>query len=255
MTDLQTIIASAGEVSLSLGDLLGSLHHRGRLRPLALDALTGQIMLDAAVKAGLSVSAAELQSTANGFRQRHGLSSAERTRDWLTQERLSVAEFESALERDLLLDKLKDHLFKDHISSHFDQHRAQYDRLRLRQLTVPREDLARELLSQIHDEGRDFAAVVQEHRAATDGGSPAVAVLLRRQLLPAVAAALPRTVGEVCGPVPTPHGFALVRVEQVEPAQLDAATMAVIRQELFEAWLRQQLDQLAIRYLLLDELT
>ncbi len=87
-----------------------------------------------------------------------------------------------------------------------------------------------------------------EDQAAAAGG-------VMRMAPRALAAALPGTVGEVGGLVATPHGFALVRVEEAQPAQLDAGTMAVIRQELFEVWLGQQLAQLAIRYPLLDELT
>jgi hypothetical protein len=88
-----------------------------------------------------------------------------------------------------------------------------------------------------------------------DGGGPWLAVLLRKQILPAVAAALPATAREVGGPVPTPHGYALVCFEEVQPAQLDHETRAVIREELFQDWLRQQLEQTPVRYPLLDELT
>ena len=248
-------IATLGDVSVALPDLLHHLQRRGRLQSLLQEAVEEQFLVQQATQAGLAVSPQELQRAADFVRRRQGLASAEQMHAWLTRQQMSVVDFEDALERDLLIDKLKDHLFKDRILAHFEQHRSQYDRLRLRQLTVPREDLARELFSQVQDEGRDFADLVQEHRTETaNNGSASVAVLMRRQFLPAVAAALPPTVGEVGGPVATPHGFALVRVEEVQPAQPDAPTMAVIRQELFEAWLRQQLEHQSIRYPLLDEL-
>jgi hypothetical protein len=170
------------------------------------EAVLEQFLVGQATQAGLTVTTEELQRAADFVRRRQGLTSAEQTLAWLSRQQLSVVEFEDALERDLLIEKFKDHLFRDRIPAHFEQHRAQYDRLRLRQLTVPREDLARELLSQVSNEGRDLAALVEKHRAdRPDGGSPSVTVLMRRQLLPAAAAALPSKVGEVGGPVATPR--------------------------------------------------
>jgi parvulin-like peptidyl-prolyl isomerase len=249
-------VATLGDISVTLTEVLNHAQRRGRLRPLIQAAALEEFLVQQANQAGLAVPPEELQRAADFVRRRQGLTSAEHMHAWLARQGLPVLDFEVALERDLLVDRLKDHLFKDRIPAHFERQRPHYDRLRLRQLTVQREDLARELLSQVRDEGRDFAALAQEYQAeGADGGSSSMAVFLRRQLHPAVAAALPRRAGEVAGPVATPHGFTLVRVEEVQPAQLDATTTAAIRQELFEAWLREQLEQRPLRYPLLDELT
>src|SRR5262249_22099627 len=141
-----------GSVTLTLADLLHHLQRRGRLQLLLREAIVEQFLVQQARQAGLAVANEELQRAADLVRRRYGLDSAEQTHAWLARQRLSVLEFEAALERDLLMDKLKDHLVKDHIATHFEQHRGQYDRLRLRQWTVPREDLARELLSQVRDD-------------------------------------------------------------------------------------------------------
>src|SRR5262249_59380488 len=52
--------------------------------------------------------------------------------------------------------------------------------------------------------------------------------------LPSLAAAKD---GEVVGPVATPQGFALARIEQRRPAELDAAARQRIQEELFDPWL------------------
>jgi parvulin-like peptidyl-prolyl isomerase len=257
MPDTTSLSAvSLGDHAVTLPEFLRHLKRSGRLQSLLQEAVVEQFLVQQSTQAGLVVTPEELQRTADLVRRRQGLTSAEQVHAWLARQRLSVLDFEDTLERDLLMDKLKDHLIGDRIAAHFEQHRSQYDRLRLRQLTVAREDLARELLSQVRDDGRDFAALAQKPQAGTaENGSSSVMVLLRRQLLPAVATALPTTAGEVGGPVATAKGFALVQVEEVQPAQLDSDTMASIRQELFEAWLREQLEQRPIRYPLLDELT
>ncbi len=53
-------------------------------------------------RAGWTVSTAELQAAADAFRRRLGLESAERTREWLAAQGLSLREFEAALERRLV---------------------------------------------------------------------------------------------------------------------------------------------------------
>jgi hypothetical protein len=201
MADFNDAVVSLGELSVSLHDCLAALQRRARLLPLLREVVVEEFLLQRAAELGLVVAREELQRAADAFRRRHGLTGAEQTQAWLRQQGLSVAAFEQVVERDLLLDKLKDHLFNERIAPHFEQHRADYDRLRLLQLTLPREDLARELLSQIRDEARDFTAVLLEHRAdRVDGGGPWEVVLLRKEILPAVAAALPATAGRSAAP-------------------------------------------------------
>jgi parvulin-like peptidyl-prolyl isomerase len=47
--------------------------------------------------------------------------------------------------------------------------------------------------------------------------------------------------GDVVGPLPGELGYHLFRVEGFEPAALDEATTAIIEQEIFDAWLAEQL--------------
>jgi parvulin-like peptidyl-prolyl isomerase len=245
-----------GGVSLPATDFLHLLHQRGRLLPMLREAAVEQLLLRHAAQAGLTVAPEELQRAADHFRQRHGLASAEKTHAWLGQQHLSVADFEAPLERDLLIEKFKDHLTRDRIAGHFAAHKADYAAARLRLILVARDDLARELLSQVRDEGRDFAALAREHSehpSRAEGG--ALGIVRRRQLPAAVAAAVSAArPGQVVGPLATPQGFHLVLVEAHVPAQLDGPTSAIIRQELFDAWLKEQLNGAAITYPLLDAL-
>ena len=55
MTTLETPVASLPGVSLSLGQLLQTLHAQGRLRPLVAEALAGRLVQQEARQAGLSV--------------------------------------------------------------------------------------------------------------------------------------------------------------------------------------------------------
>ena len=102
-----------------------------------------------------------------------------------------------------------------------------------------RDDLARELASQVQDEGRDLEEVARAH------GLPVVRHLLFRKDLggPLAEALASAGTGELVGPVETPKGFALLVVEERLPAELDGATRQRIQDELFDAWLGGRMNQ------------
>jgi parvulin-like peptidyl-prolyl isomerase len=249
MTDLRSVVVSSGGLSLSLRDWLVYLKQRGRLLPLLRQGAVDHVVARRAAEAGLAVTAAELQAAANAFRRRHGLTSAADTHAWLARQRLTVDDFERSLEADLLAAKFRDHLTRDHLPSHFAAYRERYARARLRQIIVASEGTARELLAQVADEGRDFAELARAHsldNASRPTGGSLGAV--PRLALPASAAdvifrAKP---GSVVGPVPTDRGFALFLVEELLPAELDEEMAALIRRELFDAWLAEQLRDVRI---------
>src|SRR4051812_22113665 len=124
MSSLDTIIGTLPGSRLSLGDLLNRLREQGRLRSLVLDALTEQLVQDEARQGGLSVTREELQSAANAFRYRHGLSAAADTHAWLAGRGMTVDDFKAHLEHNLLAAKLRRHLTVARVEGHFTAHEA-----------------------------------------------------------------------------------------------------------------------------------
>src|SRR5262245_61643507 len=162
MSPLDIVIASLAETRLTLGGLLRWLHLQGRLGPLVREALAAQLVGEQARQAGLAVTDEELQAAADDCRRRHGLTAAADTRAWLAARGLSVDDFESSLEQDLLAAKLRQHLTTAGVDGHFTAHQSGFERLRLALVLVPREDLASELASQVREEGRELADVARE---------------------------------------------------------------------------------------------
>jgi parvulin-like peptidyl-prolyl isomerase len=71
--------------------------------------------------------------------------------------------------------------------------------------------------------------------------------LLRKELGEALAGALAAAKdGEVVGPVATPEGFALARLDQRHEPVLDPAIRQAIQQELFEKWLADTTQEAAL---------
>ena len=234
-----SIIGIVPGSQLSLSGLLKRLRMLGRLRALALDALTDQLVQDEARQAGLSVTREELQFAADAFRRRHGLCAAADTHAWLSGQGMSVDDFKACLEHDLLAAKLRQHLTAGRVEGHFTAHQAGYERLRVAQLCVGREDLANELASQIRDDGRDLDAVAAEYKVRLVRGES-----FRRDLASPLAEALVSAgPGQLVGPLVAPQGFTLVLVEERQPPALDPATRQHIEDELFTAWVRERMRE------------
>ena len=239
MNTLETPVASLPGVSLSLGQLLQTLHTQGRLRPLVVEALAGRLVQQQAHQAGLSVTAEDLQAAADAFRRAHGLHTATATRTWLDGQGLTVGDFEAGLEERLLAAKLKQHQTAAQADESFAAHRTDFERLRVARVVTGRDDLARELASQVRDEGRDLEGVAREHGLPVDRRR-----LFRRDLPVHLAAALAKAQpGELVGPVGAPEGFALLLIEECRPAELDSATRQRIQDELFEGWLAARMKE------------
>jgi hypothetical protein len=239
MRTLETPVASLPGVSLSLGQLLQSLHAQGRLRPLVVEALAGRLVQQEARQAGLSVTAEELQAAADAFRRAQGLHVAAATRAWLDGQGLTVGDFETGLEERLLAAKLKHHQTAAKADESFSARRTDFEKLQFVEVLVGRDDLARELASQVQDEGRDLEEVARAH------GLPVVRHRLFRKDLggPLAEPLASAGTGKLVGPVATPKGFALMVVEERLPAELDAATRQALQDELFNAWLAGRMNQ------------
>jgi parvulin-like peptidyl-prolyl isomerase len=239
MSTLETTIAALPGTQLSLGGFLKKLNRQGRLRPLVRAALAEQLVQAQARHVGLAVTTQELQTAADAFRRRHGLNAAADTRAWLAGRGLSDDDFEASVEEEILAAKLRQHLTAANVDKHFQAHQAGYERLRVSLLVVARLDLARELASQVREDGRLLATAAAEQGLRLVRGDR-----FRKQLHKALADALASArEGELVGPVSTPHGFTLAVLEARHPAELDSATRRRIQNELFDDWLSAQLRE------------
>ncbi|MCE9568096.1 MAG: peptidyl-prolyl cis-trans isomerase [Planctomycetes bacterium] len=235
MNLLDNILASPPGVRL----LLRKLHLKGRLAPLIREVLADGVVQEQARQAGIAITADELQNAADSFRRRHGTHTAADTQAWLSARGLSVDDFEAGLEESLLAAKVRNHVTVGQVDQHWQAHQADYERLRLEMVTVGREELARELASQVRDDGRELHDVVHEH-----GLTLTRVNLFRKELNGSLADALASAgVGQLVGPVSTARDFVLALIEERRPAELDKDTRRYIQNELFEAWLAEQLKR------------
>jgi parvulin-like peptidyl-prolyl isomerase len=241
---LETIpVVTVRGKTLSLRDFFNTLKLRGRLEDLIREVAEAQLVTELARAEGLAVTDQELQGFADRFRRQHKLYKAADTHAWLTQRNLTPLDLQNYLEQVLLREKLADRLTKGKVEAYFAENRARYDRASLAYVLVEKEGMANELLSQIQEDGLDFAEAARKYsldKATRERGGSA-GVVGRAALPPAVATAvfLARP-GDVVGPIKTDRGFLIVKVEEILLGQLDEATALAIQRQLFQEWLQHQ---------------
>lgn len=249
MTDLKSIPAvNVGDNGLSLYDVLESLHLRGQMRPLLRQAVSEKVTLEAARKEGLAASDEELQNAADAFRARIGLNKADTTQGWLQANHLSQNQLESSLERSILHRKMFAKVAnKEAVEKFFADNRDRFDRARLSRIVVKDEGLAKELLTQINEEGADYVELLKKHSIDERGkrGGPR---LVARKRLPAniEQAVFAAKEGELVGPFRMGETWHLIKVHEIRPAQLNGRVAAAIGRLLFRRWLRGQIQQAKI---------
>jgi parvulin-like peptidyl-prolyl isomerase len=257
MSDLKAITAARlrGE-PLSLHDVLLTARVKGQLLAPLRETVEDRLIAEQAARQGIVLSDDDLQREADAFRQANRLQKAEATHAWLADHHLTLLDLQSRLERQLLRRRLTERLVtQEQIERYFVENRQVFDRAVLSQLVVERQGVAEELLTQVREDGADFGALARRHslhRESRPAGGY-LGVVSRTTLTPAVEAAVfGAAAGAVLGPFQTPLGWALVRVEELLPAVLDAAVTERIRGHLFQKWLDAQVKQVDVQWLLFD---
>jgi peptidylprolyl isomerase len=252
--NITTPAVRRGEVTLTLADMLRRDLRRGRLLPHLRRAATEAFLLDQAKVLGLNVADSEAQQAADTFRRRLGLLKADQTNSWLAKQRLSVDDFETGLRESLLLAKLRRHVSAKPAAERFAANTADFDKLVLCVVLVPTQDLAAEILSRI-EEGSDLAELAREHSKHASAAKGGLMSAFRCQLSPIMRDALASTsIGQVVGPVATPDGFIVLRLEKLGKAALDKTTAAFLTRAAWQAWLREKLATAEFAAPLLDTL-
>lgn len=248
MPDLKSVtVAVVGGREISLHDALYTLKLKGQLAAIVAQAVTDQLIADAADREGITVAAAEVQQAADRFRMSRGLNRVDATEGWLAHNRLSRNDLEAGLKRALFFEKMMAAKIAapERLQQYFLQERRRFDRARLSRIMVATEDLARELLAQLVEDNKDFDEVAR--RYSTDlpsklkGGS--IGVVQRIELPPAIEMAVFNAKpNDVVGPIRVGNDFQLVKVEAILPGQLTPEVAALLRRELFRRWLRQEAE-------------
>lgn len=245
LTDVPMI--KINSVEIETAEIEEYLKQKLKLKQICYEILHQRIVAEAAATRNIVVTESEIETEANQIRCSLRLEKAADTLAWLKDNFLDPDSWEIAINQQLLADKLASALFEEQVEPYFAQNRLNFDQFVLYQLVVPYEKLAQELFYQIEEEEISFYQAahlydVDEQRRYVCGYEGKVH---RWDYPPDIAAAIFKTpipIGEVIGPIKSPKGYHLFKIEDYLPAQLTPQLRQEIVERIFKQWLHSEVN-------------
>jgi hypothetical protein len=235
MTPIVKIDGAAIEVADFIRVLKLTGQYEGLIEQLVRDRLTVQ----AARKAGLRVSEAEIQERADQFRRVRGLHRAADTNKYLDAMRVTLDEFEAFIIDSLYQEKMMERVCSDQaVDSYFKLNSPKFDSIEISH---------KEMISVLQEDPESFEEMAREHSIAdTRERGGMIGKVLRGSLRSDVEAKVfNAAVGELLGPFVSGDRsvFEIFRVNAKHPARLDDDTRTEVKRLLREDWLRARAQE------------
>ena len=230
---------------ITVQQALLALQMSAEAHPSILDELVSyQLLLQAIERERPATTAEELQQAADAFRRQKGLHSAAETLRWLEELGMPLAQFESMLEVTVQARKVRQQVVAERIDAYFEEHSAEYDRLRVLQVRTPSLDVAEHLAARAHAVGLLAAAAPLFSNVAVPV-EISVGTGFARTLPAELRAAAS---GETVGPFLDDRSCQIAYVYGRQAASLDAETRAAVDEAVFQAWLAERRAAATVRW-------
>jgi parvulin-like peptidyl-prolyl isomerase len=237
-----TEIFRIGNQSIQLADL-PSLLARYQLLP----QLFRNLIVDQAI-AKYSCSDTERDAAITEFFQQQQITTDSDRAEWLRINGLSPEHVAEIAVRPLLLSKFKEESFAAKVEAYFFSRKSKLDQVVYSLIRTKDPHLAQELYFRIQEGEASFSDMARQHSQgleANTGGVIGPTPLGNPH--PAIAHMLSVSKpGQLWAPVRLDEWLVILRLEMMIPAQLDDRTRSRLIDEMFETWLKQQLEQIRL---------
>jgi hypothetical protein len=123
-------MAKKDEVEISVTDYLDYKKVQEEYAPELMEVIKRKVTIEAAKKAGIRVTAQQLQKTVDNFRHIHSLQKASDTEIWMNMNAVTPDMLEEYIKTNILISKFKDHLEKKASKTKYLSHPAVKDAVR-----------------------------------------------------------------------------------------------------------------------------
>jgi parvulin-like peptidyl-prolyl isomerase len=233
--------------TIQIDEVLSFLKQTLQLKQICNHLLHQRIVHQIAHKIGIQVSIEEIRAEIDRVRYDHRLFQAADIFAWLTDQLVTVEEWEDGIRDRILTQKLSQHLFSTEVERFFIEHQLEFDQVVLYQIAVPYEQLAREIAYEITEGEISFYEAAHIYnldfqRRCFCGYEGKV---YRRSLHPELSSLIfSAKPGDVIGPVTFDQISHLFMVEEFIPAELTPECHQEILDRLFQEWIATEANYL-----------
>jgi parvulin-like peptidyl-prolyl isomerase len=208
-----------------------------------LSRVIEEVIVEDAI-ADIELTPEEIQTAEAEFCQRNNISSPEEANAWAERQYGTSDLIRTTAVRDKKLAKFKEQTFGREVDSYFLQRKSRLDRVLYSLIRTTQVGLAQELYFRIHDDGQSFADLAKEYsegQEAKTGGliGPVELSVPHPALAGLLSVSKP---GQIWPPKRIGEWYVVIRLEKFFPAQLDEPTKARLLDEMFQTWMREQVQ-------------
>ncbi|WP_250453494.1 peptidylprolyl isomerase [Caballeronia sp. ATUFL_M2_KS44] len=236
-----TAIVRIDDEVVDVSEFIRLLKLNGQFDGLIEQLVRDKLTVRAARKAGVELSADEIQTRADQFRRIRGLHRAADMNNYLDALHVSLDEFEVFITDTLYQEKMLERVgTRPEIEEYFQLNSPRFDSMEISHIVLGTEGSAKEMISYLHDDPVSFADMAREHSLAdTRDNGGVIGRVMRGQLKPDIEAKVFNAEpGDLLGPfVSADGGYEIFAVTAKYPATLDEDVTGEIRRLLREQWL------------------
>jgi parvulin-like peptidyl-prolyl isomerase len=235
---------------IELEEIVNFLKSEMNLKEVCQKILFQKLICQVAQRRGIIVTTEEIEAEADRQRREKRLEKATDTLSWLTDQLISLHDWEVGIRNRILSQKLAQTLFAKEVESFFLQNRLSFEQVLLYQIIVDSEKLAQELYYQIEEREISFYHAahlydIDDNRRKNCGYEGKI---YRWAIQADIAAIIFTTIPkQLIGPLKTDQGYHLLMVEELIPAELSPERYQEILNNMFQQWLAAELDYMPIQ--------
>ncbi|MEB3121886.1 MAG: peptidylprolyl isomerase [Snowella sp.] len=208
-----------------------------------LPRLARELIIDQAI-ADIQCTPEEKVAVKEQFFQQLQITSQEQLNTWLIQSGMTIEQFEPYILRDLKLEKFKQAEWDHLLESHFLECKNQLDKIVYSLIRTKEPGIAQELYFRIQENESDFADLARRY---SEGGEAETGGLIGPVELnvphPQIVQILTTGMaGKISPPTQIGEWWIILRLEKYISTQLDDNIRQRLRNDLFQKWLMNQLQ-------------
>lgn len=209
-----------------------------------LPQLLREIIIDQAI-APIACTPEEKASAFEQFYKKNQLTTEAERRATLERYSITPEQLEAWVTRELRILKFKQATWGHRLKFHFLHYKSKLDKVIYSLIRTQDPDVAQELYFRIQAGEQSFAELAREYSQGPEAQKGGVLGPVELRIPhPALAKMLSISQpGQMWPPTRLGEWFVIVRLEKFIPAQLDDSMCQQLLQELFEAWLSEQMNQ------------
>jgi glycosyltransferase involved in cell wall biosynthesis/parvulin-like peptidyl-prolyl isomerase len=211
-----------------------------------LPKLEQELIIDDAI-ASFNCTEEEQAKCCQDFSEQHQLTSDVERQTWLQQQGITEKQFLDLATRKLRIEKFKQATWGNKLESYFLQRKQQLDQVIYSLIRNRDAAVVQELYFRLQEGEQSFAELARQY---SQGSEAKTSGLIGPTALSSPHPKLTRILtvsqpGQISPPTHLGEWWVIVRVEKFLPAQLDEPMRQQLLDELFSAWLEEQLQQQA----------